>query len=288
MCQILSHLGVGLQVLEVVVVHHAQLPGAKRLCDGHGDLGFGVHQAGAHFLDAGEVFLFQRDGHRATFLGLGLGDVLVGVGLVHLELGSDVHAHFHIGDVDGEDFEGGVGVEGLVEDGFGNAVGVFEDVFVAVGGADGGDDAFADAGDDGFLGGAADEAVEVGADGDAGAGADGDAVLGDAFNGVFAGGGIGGVDDLGIDGGFDGFEDGFAGALGGEVDGAGAVEDEVDAGFAGGDEGLDDEFDIAAGEVVGGEVVDGNVEAGFDGRRRAGLRWRLRARVCRDQSFGLR
>ena len=124
-------------------------------------------------------------------------------------------------------------VERLVEHGLGDAVGVFEHVLVAVGGADGGDDAFADAGDDGFLGGAADEAVEVGAHGDAGLDLDGDAVLGDGVDGGLAGGGVGAVDDLGVDEVLHGVEHGLAGALGGEVDGAGAVEVEVDAGLAG-------------------------------------------------------
>ena len=66
----------------------------------------------------------------------------------------------------------------------------------------------------------------------------------------------------------------FAGAFGGEVNGTGAVEVQVDAGLAGIDEGLDHHFDVTAGEEVSGEIVDGNAaflthfipddEAGFD------------------------
>jgi hypothetical protein len=70
----------------------------------------------------------------------------------------------------------------------GDAVGVLEHLLVALGRADGGDDALADAGDDGLLGGAADEALEVGADGDAGLGLELDAVLGDGVDGVAAAG----------------------------------------------------------------------------------------------------
>ena len=102
------------------------------------------------------------------------------------KFGADVLAHVHVGDVDGEDFERGVAVERLVQNGLGNAVGVFQHVLVAVGRTDGGDDAFADARDDGFLGGAADEAIEIGAHGDAGLGFDDDAVLGDAVDGDLA------------------------------------------------------------------------------------------------------
>ena len=141
--------------------------------------------------------------------------------------------------------------------------GRFEHDLVGLRGADGGDDALADAGDDGFLLRAADEAVEIGADGDAGADLHLDAVLGDAVDGAAAGGRVRAVDDLRIDRGADGFDHAFAGALGGEVDGAGAVPIQRDAGFLRGDERLDGGDDVAAGEVVGLDVIDGDFDAGL-------------------------
>src|SRR6185369_627980 len=78
-------------------------------------------------------------------------------------------------------------------------------------------------------------------------------------------GGVGAVDDAGIDGSLDGFEHGLAGAFGGKVDGAGAVEVEGDAGLARGNEGLDHHLNVAAGQEVRGKIVDSDVEAAFDG-----------------------
>lgn len=74
-----------------------------------------------------------------------------------LELGTDVVADVDVGDVDGEDLEGGAGVEALGHDGLGDVVGVLEHRLVRLGRADGGDDALADAGDDGLFGRTTDE-----------------------------------------------------------------------------------------------------------------------------------
>ena len=52
--------------------------------------------------------------------------------------------------------------------------------------------------------------------------------------------------------------------MSGEVDGASAVELEVDSGLAGHDQRADDHFDVAAGEEMGVELIDAYVEAGFD------------------------
>src|SRR5690606_33534544 len=218
-----AHAGVGLDVFHLVVVHDAETAGAESLGHGEGDLGLGLDDLGLHLLHAGDHFLFEGDGGGAADFGLGLGDALVGLGLGFLELGADVLADVHVGDVDGEDFKGGADVEAALEHDLGNGVGRLEHDLVGLGRADGGDDALADAGDDGLLLGAADEAVEVGAHGHASLYLHLDAVLGHAVDGVAAGGGVGAVDDLGIDGGAHGLDDALAGALGGEVDGAGAV-----------------------------------------------------------------
>ena len=163
-----SHGGVGLDVFEFHIVHDAEVAASQGVGHGFGDFGFGEDDDGAVFGLFGDVFLVEGDGHGAAFFGFGLEAAFVGLGLVGLEFGADVFTDVDVGDIDRQDFEGGVGVEALGEHGFGDVVGVFEHVFVVVGAADGGDDAFADAGDDGFLGGAADEALDVGANGDAG------------------------------------------------------------------------------------------------------------------------
>ncbi len=260
----LAHVGISQDVVVAGVVHDAELAVAEGLGDGEGDFGFGFDDAGAHFLGAGSHFLFEGDSCGAANFGVGLSDFFVGFGLFGLEFGTDVVADIDVGDVDGEDFEGGASIDAFAEDEFGDGVWVFEDVFVGVGGADAGDDAFADAGDDSFLGGTADEAFEVGADGDTGADAEGDAIFGDGVNFTTAAHfGMWAVDDFGVDAGADSFDNGFAGAFDGEVDGAGAIEVEGDASFVRSDEGEHDLGDVATGEVVGFELVGEDGDAGF-------------------------
>ena len=210
-----AHGGIGLDVAHAVVVHDAEVAGAEGFGHSEGDLGFGLNDFGTVKLGGGFVFLLGGDGEGAAFFGFGLEEAFVGFGLVGLELGADVFADGDFGDIDRENGKRGAGVEPFAEDGFGDGVGVFEDFFIAGGGADGGDDALADAGDDGFFGGAADELLDVGADGDFGADLENDAVFGLPVDGLAAGLGVGDVDDFGIDGGLDGIEDVSAG----EVDG---------------------------------------------------------------------
>ena len=75
---------------------------------------------------------------------------------------------------------------------------------------------------------------------------------------------LGAIDDFRIDAGADGFEDGLAGAFGREIDGAGAIEIERDAGFVRRDEREDDVVDVAAGEIMGLERIARDIDAGFD------------------------
>ena len=268
---LLPHFGVGEDVVVFGVIHDAELAVAEGLGDGERDLGFCFDDASAHFLGAGGHFLLEGDGGGAAHFGVGLGDFFVGLGLLGLEFGADVVTDIDIGDVDGENLEGGAGIDAFAENELGDGVGIFEHVFVAIGGADAGDDAFADTGDDGFFGGTADEALEVGADGDAGTDAEGDAVFGDGVDlAATAHLRVGAVDDFGVDAGADGFDDGFAGAFDGEVDGASAVEIQRDAGFVCGDEGKDDLGDVATSEVMGLKGIGENRNAGL-GRSDAGV-----------------
>jgi len=70
--------------------------------------------------------LLGRDGHRPALLGLGLGDLLVRVRLVDLELGADVLAHVDVSDVDGEDLEGRPRVQAAAQDVLGDVIRVLE------------------------------------------------------------------------------------------------------------------------------------------------------------------
>ena len=194
-----------------------------------------------------------------------LRDEFVRFGLFRLQSRADVLAHVHVGDVDGEDFKGGVAVERLAEDRFGNAVGMFEHVLITAGRSDGGHDAFADAGDDRFLSRAANETFQMRAHGHPRLGFDDDAVFGHAVDGDFAGGGVRAVDDLRVDGGLHCFEHGLAGAFGREVDGAGAVEVEAEAGLFRRNERQHHHFNVASGQIMGGKVVDGHFQSRFDG-----------------------
>ena len=243
---------IGFDVAHAVVVHNAHVATAE--CVGHceGYFGFGFDDAGAHFLNAGGHFLFECNGHCSAFFGARLCDVFVGFGLVCLEFCTDVVAHIHVGDVDGEDFVGGARVEALVEYGFGNHVGIFEYVFVGFCGADGGDNAFAHAGHDGFFTCTADQAFYVGANCDARGGFDLYAVFGN-------GGDHGGGDDFGVDADLHGFEY----VAPGKVNGGGAFGCQADARFVCGDECVDDVFDMTSRQIVGFEKCGGNVEARF-------------------------
>ena len=83
---------------------------------------------------------------------------------------------------------------------------------------------------------------------------------------VLAAAGVRTVDDLGIDARAHRLEHGFAGALGGEVDGAGAVEIQRDARLVRGDQREDHLVDIAAGEVMRFERVGRHEQPGFHRR----------------------
>jgi hypothetical protein len=106
--------------------HDSQLAFDEGVGQASGHLGLGLDHAGAHLGDAGLHFLFDGHGGGAADFCMGLGDEFVGLRLFGLEFGADVLADVHIGDVDREDFEGGIGIESLVENVFGDAMGVFE------------------------------------------------------------------------------------------------------------------------------------------------------------------
>src|SRR5207247_1130006 len=242
----------------------AEVAAAEGLRHGQRHLRLGFDDTRAHLLHAGQHFLFDRHGGGAPHFGLRLRDEFVRFGLFGLQSRADVLAHIDVGDVNGQNFKRRVAVERLAQDRFGNAVGMFEHVLVTGRRADGGDNAFADARDDRLFRRTTDETVQVRADGHARLGLYDDAVLGHTVDRDFARRGIRTINDFRVDRRFHRFEDGLAGLLSGEVNGASAVELEVDSGLAGHDQRANDHFDVAAGEEMGVELIDADVQAGLD------------------------
>lgn len=76
-------------------------------CFGHG-LGyfrFCLDNFGTGFLGLCLHFLLCGYGHGAAFLCLGLSNVLVGIGLVYLQGGTDILTYVNISNVNGQNFE---------------------------------------------------------------------------------------------------------------------------------------------------------------------------------------
>ena len=239
-----THLRVCFDVFEVVVVHYAELSIAEGRRHGHRDLGFGFDELGLHLHDFRLHFLFGGECHGAAFFGLGLSNLLVGFGTVGFEDGTDVLAHIHVSDVDGENFECCTSVKAGGEHLLGNHVRVFENFLVAHCRTDGRDDAFANAGDDSFFAGTADELLDAGAHGDTRDGVELDTVEGHCGN-------LRGRDDFRVHGHLHGFEHVTAR----KVDCGGFFKVELDVSLVCCDERLDDAEHVTAGEVVCFEQV---------------------------------
>ena len=118
--------------------------------------------------------------------------------------------------------------------------------------ADAGNDAFADTGDDRRFAGAADEAVDIGPDRHAGPYFQLDAVLGDSRN-------KGRFNDLGVDAHLHGFQ--YVAA--GQIDGAGPFKGQGHRSPVRRNEGVDDAVYVAAGQIMGFQLVGIDVEARF-------------------------
>ena len=97
----MAHLCIGDDIFKVEVVHDSEIAVAKRLGHGHGHLSLGLHQLGLHLHHSGLHLLLARHGLRAAAFRGGLSYLLVGFGALGVQLGADVGAHVHVGDVDG-------------------------------------------------------------------------------------------------------------------------------------------------------------------------------------------
>src|SRR5437867_10809197 len=70
----MPHVGVRLEIAQVVIIHDPQSTVAKSLRNSQGDLGLRLNDMGPVLLDLGPHFLLKGDGQGAAFLRLGLGD----------------------------------------------------------------------------------------------------------------------------------------------------------------------------------------------------------------------
>ena len=188
----LPHGGIGLHVPVALIVHDAEVAAAECLGDGQRDLRLGGDHLGALVLRLRLELLLDRHREGPPLLRLGLGDALVRLGLVRLQLGADVLADVHVGDVDRQDLERRAGVESLGEHRLGDQVGILQHLLVRLGRADGAHDPLAHAGQDRLLARAADQPVDVGPHRHPRERQELDAVLGHGRH-------LGRGDDLGID-----------------------------------------------------------------------------------------
>lgn len=121
-----SHVGVGLDVFHPVVVHDTEVAAAEGFGHGLGHFGFCLDHVGTGFFGFGFHFLFQGYSHGTAFFCLGLGNVFVGIGLVHLEGCTDVAANIDVGNINGENLKGCTGIQSLAQYEFGDGVGVLK------------------------------------------------------------------------------------------------------------------------------------------------------------------
>ena len=148
---------------------------------------------------------------------MSLGDVLIRLCLIHLQYGADVTTYVDVSDVDGEDLEGGTGVEPLLKHQLRDRVRILEDGRVSLSGADARHDALSDASEDGLLASTTDQLRDISPHGDARLGDQLDAVLGHS-------GDRRGVDHLRIHAHLDRLKD----VTPGEVDRSSIAEAQVD------------------------------------------------------------
>ena len=236
---VLAHVGVGLDILDAVVVHDAEVAGAEGIGHGQRYLFLGLNDLCTGFLCLGLHLLLLGHCHGAALLGAGLGYVLVGVGLIYLQDCSDVLSDVYVGDVYGKDLECSAGIKSLGQYDFGYGVRMLQHVLVGLGCSDAGYDTLADAGQDGLLAGSSDQLLDVGAHGHPGLGYHLYAVLCHGCHGRC-------VDDLGVDGHLHGLEYVTAG----QVDGGCHLEVQGYVGLVGGDEGVHHVGDIALCQIM--------------------------------------
>ena len=122
------------------------VPIAKGFCHRQRYLGFRqdkprslLGHGGFHLLLFGNRFGSATFGLRSCYTG-------VCFSLIRLQSRANVFPDVNIGDVDGDDFEGGLSIESTPQNSLGDHVRIFENVLMRLRGSNGSDDAFAHTG----------------------------------------------------------------------------------------------------------------------------------------------
>ena len=88
----LTHVGIGNDIFHLVVVKNGKFTTGESLGDRHRHFRLGLHQIGFHLADLCLHFLLGGDCHGTAFFGFGLGNIFIGIGLSHLQFGTDIFA----------------------------------------------------------------------------------------------------------------------------------------------------------------------------------------------------
>src|SRR5690606_6312857 len=160
----LPHISVRLNILHAVIVHNTEMSFNECLGDGFRDFGLGLDYLSACLLGFCFHFLFEGDGHSASFFGFCLRHFQVGRRLVDLPLGAALGADVHVRNVNGKDFKRRTGVEAPRQHHLGDLVRIFEHLFVRLGRTYGGNNPFTYAREDRVFAGTADKLLDVSPD----------------------------------------------------------------------------------------------------------------------------
>ncbi len=95
-----AHLSIGLHVAQLIIIHHTQIAVTQGFGDRKRNLCLGSNHLGAHFLCERDKLLLLRDSKCTAFFGFGVCDLEVGLGLVGLQLCTDVFTDVDVSDVD--------------------------------------------------------------------------------------------------------------------------------------------------------------------------------------------
>ena len=157
----MAHIRIRLDVVQLVVIHDAELALAQRLCHGVWHLCLRLDHLGLHLLRVRLHLLLSGDCHRAAFLRLCLRNALIRLRLIGLQLCTDVTPDIDVRNINGKDLKCRSCVETFAKHGLRYVIRIGKHVIVTLRGADRRHDAFADTCNDRRFPCTANEAVNV-------------------------------------------------------------------------------------------------------------------------------
>ena len=157
----MAHIRIRLDVVQLVVIHDAELALAQCLRHGVGHLCLRLDHLGLHLLCVRLHLLLARDCHGTAFLRLRLCDALIRFRLIGLQLRTDVPPDIDVGNINGENLKCRSCVETFAKHGLRYVIRIGKHVIVTLRRADRRHNAFADTGNDRRFSCTADEAVNV-------------------------------------------------------------------------------------------------------------------------------